>query len=149
MYLLLLCSAVLSPSLPALPRLQFEYFCATSPAHDTVAEHKAVLRGWYEEARALGSQVNAAKRRIGELKSSVEQRRLARSMAALLRQQQQGSSERSKEEEEAAEQRQAEAEEERAKALIEQASGAGRGWPVKLAGRGWHAEALYARATRS
>lgn len=43
--------------------LQFEYFCATSPAHDPVAEQKAVLRERYDAARALGAQVCRLRRR--------------------------------------------------------------------------------------
>lgn len=60
-------------------------------------------------------QVNASKKRISELKAGVEQRRLARSMAALLRQQQGGSSGA-----EADEEARGQAEEEQAKGLIEQ-----------------------------
>jgi hypothetical protein len=112
------------PSLvPHLP--QFEYFCATSPAHDAVAGHKAVLRAKYEEARALGSRVAASKQRVSELKSEVEQRRLARSMAVLLRQQQAGGGRDSSnigEQEEGEERQQHDAEEERAKGLIEKVS---------------------------
>ncbi|KAL4458604.1 hypothetical protein ABPG75_013469 [Micractinium tetrahymenae] len=95
----------------------FEYFCATSPAHDTVAEHKAVLRERYDAARALGAQVNATKKRISELKAGVEQRRLARSMAALLRQQQGGGGSSGADADEEA---RVAAEEERAKGLIDQ-----------------------------
>ena len=120
--------------------MQFEYFCATSPAHDAVAEHKAVLRGKYEAARALGGQVAAAKQRIVELKSRVEQRRLARSMAALLRQQQGGGVAASGAGggEADGEGEVADAEEERAKGLIEKVrcpGGLGAllapAWPVR------------------
>ena len=114
---LLPCRLCLPPPLP-----QFEYFCATSPAHVAVAAHKAVLRSKYEEARALGSRVAASKQRISELKSTVEQRRLARSMAALLRQQQAGGgrdSSGSGERQEGEERQQHDAEEEQAKSLIE------------------------------
>ncbi|PRW60177.1 kinesinlike KIF6 [Chlorella sorokiniana] len=111
---------VLSDALLADQHKAFEYFCATSPAHDAVAEHKAVLRARYEEARTLGSQVSAAKQRISDLKAAMERRRLGRSMAALLRQQQGGS-----EEDEAEGQREA-AEEERAKQQIEQEKAAYR-----------------------
>lgn len=97
---------------------QFEYFCTTSPAHDAVAEHKAVLRGKYEEARALGARVAASKQRIGELKAAVERRRLARSMAALLRQQAGGGNGGGEQVEEGELQ---DAEEESAKGLIEKA----------------------------
>lgn len=100
--------------------MQFEYFCTTSPAHDAVAEHKAVLRARYEEARTLGSQVSAAKQRISNLKAAVERRRLGSSMAAALRQQQGGG-----EEDEGERQREAAAEE-RAKAQIEQEKAAYR-----------------------
>ncbi|EFN54139.1 hypothetical protein CHLNCDRAFT_135529 [Chlorella variabilis] len=96
----------------------FEYFCTTSPAHDAVAEHKAVLRGKYEEARALGARVAASKQRIGELKAAVERRRLARSMAALLRQQAGGGNGGGEQVEEGELQ---DAEEESAKGLIEKA----------------------------
>lgn len=85
-----------------------------------MAEHKAVLRARYEEARALGSQVSAAKQGISDLKAAMERRRLGRSMAALLRQQQGG-----EDEDEAERQREA-AEEERAKAQIEQEKAAYR-----------------------
>ncbi len=112
---------LVSLSLPSPPCMQFEYFCATSPAHDAVAEHKAVLRARYEEARALGSQVSAAKQRISDLKAAMERRRLGRSMAALLRQQQGGGGV----EDEAEQQREA-AEEERAKAQVEQEKAAYR-----------------------
>ena len=111
------------PFLATPPLPQFEYFCATSPAHDAVAGHKAVLRGRYEEARALGSRVAASKQRISELKSTVEQRRLARSMAALLRRQQAGGGGRGSSdsgEPQGEERQQCDAEEERAKGLIEQ-----------------------------
>jgi kinesin family protein 6/9 len=110
------------PSLLAAPLPQFEYFCATSPAHVAVAAHKAVLRSKYEEARALGSHVAASKQCISELKSTVEQRRLARSMAALLWQQQAGGGRDgsgSGEQQEGEERQQHDAEEERAKGLIE------------------------------
>jgi hypothetical protein len=105
---------------PALPFAQFEYFCGASPAHDAVAEHKAVLKSRYDAARQLGSQVAAAKQRLGQLKAAVEQRRLARSMAALLeRQRGRGSSGGGNDaanQDRAAEQ---DAEEERLKALID------------------------------
>jgi len=124
---------------PHIILLQFAFFCATSPAHDVVAEHKAVLRGRYDEARALGTQVTAAKQRIAELKSAMEQRRLAHTMAALMRQQQGGSAD---EEEEREEQRQADAEEGRIKAQIDQVGSKWRVVPVPvlvlvLLGGGW------------
>jgi hypothetical protein len=59
--------------------------------------------------------VAASKQRIGVLKASLQQRRLARSMAALLRQQQGGSGE------DAGEAARLDAEEREAKATIEQA----------------------------
>lgn len=62
----------------------FDYFCASSPAHDTVQEHKALLRSRIEGARALGERVTASKQRVAALKSRLEAHRLQRSMAALL-----------------------------------------------------------------
>lgn len=113
------CSLQSPPLAPAVP--QFEYFCATSPAHDAVAEHKAVLRGRYEAARALGSRVAAAKQRITELKSGVAQRRLARSMAALLHRQQGGREQGNEEQAADAEEQAAVAAIEREKAAYRQA----------------------------
>eukprot|EP00887_Chlorella_sp_A99_P006382 scaffold3.g6382.t1 len=64
--------------------MAFEYFCASSPAHDAVAEAKALLRARYDDAKALGTRVAAAKQRLAGLKSRLEQRRLQHSMDALL-----------------------------------------------------------------
>ena len=85
-----------------------------------MAEHKAALRERYEAARGLGAEVAAAKRRVGELKAGMEQRRLARSMAALLAAQQGDGGSGGEGQQREAEARQAEAEEARAKAAIEQ-----------------------------
>lgn len=88
-----------------------------------MAERKAALRARYDEAQALGAAVNASKQRIADLKATVERRRLAQSMAVLLRQQA-GAAVPDGNEVEMVQRR--DAEEERAKGLIEKARREGR-----------------------
>lgn len=50
-------------------------------APQAIEENKALLKAKYDEAKALGAAVNAAKGRVASLRGALDQRRLQRSAA--------------------------------------------------------------------
>jgi kinesin family protein 6/9 len=52
-----------------------------SPILQAIEENKCLLKAKYDEAKAMGAAVNAAKARIGQLRAELEQRRMQRSAA--------------------------------------------------------------------
>jgi hypothetical protein len=68
--------------LPA-PSLTHTVMQPLHPLTQVIEENKAILRGKYDTAKALGAQVVAAKQDIAGLKARLEQRRMLRAAAAV------------------------------------------------------------------
>ena len=59
----------------------FEHFRRSYRRNEAIEENKALLKEKYGRAKALGERVNAARAKINQLKATIEQRRVAQSMA--------------------------------------------------------------------
>ena len=59
----------------------FEHFRRSYRRNEAIEENKALLKEKYGRAKGLGERVNAARGKINQLKATIEQRRVAQSMA--------------------------------------------------------------------